>query len=183
MIRAKNAIAGGASTGSGCGRPTGWTSFPGADQITSTSVIALYYRPPLKPPSADPDFAVRDETVGWQIEIRRSRTATDAAGAVVLRAVAGAEPAIIITLMRKRNAAKMSADADHHEPLVVAVLDARAVRRRVWEVVPVHVARQIDVLLCAVADEDRLAAPEYCDYLTFSDRGEIDLDRSCSRDG
>ncbi len=64
-------------------RPTGWTSFPGADQITNTSVIALYYRPPLKP-SADLDFAVRDETVGWQIEIRRSRTATDAARAVVL---------------------------------------------------------------------------------------------------
>src|SRR5262249_44388970 len=43
--------------------------------------------------------------------------------------------------------------------------------------------RFLDLLLAAVADEDRLAAPEHLDDLTFADRAEIDFDRCTRRNG
>ena len=45
------------------------------------------------------------------------------------------------------------------------------------------VARLVDLLLGAVVDEDRLAAPEHLDHLAFGDRRQIDLDRRAGRDG
>ena len=44
-------------------------------------------------------------------------------------------------------------------------------------------ARLLDLLLGAVIDEDRLAAPEHLDHLAFDDRRQIDLDRRTGRDG
>src|SRR5665213_909174 len=73
---------------------------------------------------ADPDFAVREKCVRRQIQVFRRGPLTDAAGAVILRAVAGAEPAVIVAFVRQRNAAEMRANADDHEPLFVALLDA-----------------------------------------------------------
>ena len=43
-------------------------------------------------------------------------------------------------------------------------------------------ARLVDLLLGAVADEDRLDAPEHLDDLPVRDRAEIDLDRRAGRD-
>ena len=43
--------------------------------------------------------------------------------------------------------------------------------------------RLLDLLRRAVADEDRLAAPEHLDDLPLGDRGEIDLDRGAGGDG
>ena len=52
---------------------------------------------------------------------------------VVLRAVARAEPAVVVALVGERDAAEMGADADHDQPLVVALLDARLVGRGIRE--------------------------------------------------
>src|SRR5215470_6722997 len=80
---------------------------------------------------ADPDLGIGDELIGRQRQIGRRGPAADAARRVVLRPVAGTEPAAVIALMRDRDAAEMRADADQHEPLVVPRLDALGVRLRV----------------------------------------------------
>ena len=116
-------------------------------------------------------------------EVGGRRALPDAAGRIVLRAVAGAEPAVIVALMGERDAAEMRADADHHQPLVVALLDARLIGLRIGQAVDRDRARLVDLLLGAVADEDRLAAPEHLDDLPLGDRREIDLDRRAGRDG
>ena len=64
------------------------------------------------------------ESVRRQERDFRRRAFADAARGIVLRAVAGAEPAVIFALVGERDAAEMGADADHHQPLLVAVLDA-----------------------------------------------------------
>src|SRR5205807_9849471 len=125
----------------------------------------------------DPDLVVGDELVGRQRQIRRRRPATDAARRVVLRAMARAEPAVEVALMRQRDAAKVGADADQHQPLVLALLDPRLIGLRVREGVPVEGTRLVDLFLGAMTDEDRLAAPEHFDDLPFGNWSEIDLDR------
>src|SRR5690348_14389407 len=90
--------------------------------------------------SADPDLGVGNERVRRQSEILRSRPLADATGAVVLRAVAGAEPAVVTALVRQRNAAEMRADADDDQPLLVARLHALRIRLRVPQ------RRDVDVL-------------------------------------
>lgn len=48
---------------------------------------------PERRPSTDPDHHVRDEGVGWNFQIARSRPFSDTSRGIVLGAVAGAEPA------------------------------------------------------------------------------------------
>src|SRR5947209_5441274 len=88
---------------------------------------------------ADPNPAVGNELIGRDEQVERRRPLPDAARTVVLRAVTGAEPAVVIALMRDRDAAEMGADADQHEPLVVTGLDAVLVGLRIWQ------ARDVDV--------------------------------------
>src|SRR6185312_6666227 len=133
--------------------------------------------------SADPDLGVGKESVRRQVEILRRRTLTDAAGCIVLRAVAWAEPAVVLALMRERDAAEMGADADHHQPLVVARLHALIVGFRVGQARYVDRARLVDLFLGAVEDEDRLRAPENLDDLPVGDGRKIDLDRGACGDG
>ncbi len=76
----------------------------------------------------------------------------------------------------------MGADADHDQPLVVAVLDAGLIGGGVLEVAERDLLGLIDLLLGPVHDVDRLAAPEHLDVLTVRDRGQIDLDRRAGRD-
>ncbi len=97
--------------------------------------------------------------------------------------MAGAEEAVVIALMGDRDAAEMGADADHDQPLVVAVLDPRLIGGRIGQARNRHAAGLVDLLLGAVADVDRLAAPEHLDVLSFGDRGQIDLDGSAGRNG
>src|SRR5712692_5042916 len=117
------------------------------------------------PASADPDLGIGDELVRRQRQVGGRRPAADAPRGVVLRAVARAEPAVVIALVGERDAAEMGADADQHEPLVLAVLDARLIGLRIRQRTPVDRARLVDLLLAAMADEDRLAAPEHLDDL------------------
>src|SRR4029078_8911471 len=98
-------------------------------------------------------------------------------------AVARAEPAAIRALVRERDAAKMRADADDHQPLVMALLDARGVRLRIRQARYINFLRLLDLLLRAMEDEDRLRAPEHLDDLSVGDRSEVDLDRRAARDG
>src|SRR6202011_1168029 len=81
------------------------------------------------------------------------------------------------------DAAEMGADADHDEPLVVALLDAGLIALRIGEARDRHLAGLVDLLLGAVADIDRLAAPEYLDVLPFGTRPQIALDRRAGRNG
>src|ERR1051326_2716532 len=104
-------------------------------------------------PSSDLDLGVGQERVGRQREICRRRAAADAPGGVVLRAVARTEPAVVIALMGQRDAAEMRADPDQDQPLVVPLLDPRLVGLRVRQSVPVDVARLLDLLGGAMADE------------------------------
>jgi len=74
--------------------------------------------------SADLDLRVGDEFVRRQRQVGRRGAAANTAGGVVLRAVAGAEEAAVITLVGNRDAAEMRADADQDQPLLVAFLGA-----------------------------------------------------------
>jgi len=106
-----------------------------------------------------------------------ARAFADAAGGIVLRAVAGAEPAVIFALVGERDAAEMGADADHDQPLLVAGFDAFGIRLRIRQ------ARDIDVLASAISLAVRwkmkigLRAPEHLDDLAVGDRRQVDLDR------
>src|SRR5579883_636004 len=132
--------------------------------------------------SADLDLGVADELVGRDREVQRRGAFADAPGRVVLGAVARAEPAVILALIGEWDAAEVGANADQHQPLLVAGLDARLVGLRVLEIIDRHRADLVDLLLGAMADEDRLAAPEDLDDLPFGDRGEVDLDRRAGSD-
>src|SRR4029079_1926819 len=90
--------------------------------------------------SADLDFGVGEEGVRRDRHVMRRRPFAHAAGAVVLRAVAGTDPAVILPLgiadcLPFRDAAEMGADADHHEPRLAILTGAVLVggRRGVGE--------------------------------------------------
>ena len=81
----------------------------------------------------------------------------------------------------------MGANADHHEPGLPAfggpvpvgrrggIIEIGVVGDRVWEVVDLHGVRLCNLLVCPVADEDRLAAPHRRDRLPHLEIREIDL--------
>src|SRR5579863_6177283 len=79
--------------------------------------------------SADRDLCRRGEGVGRNDEIIRRGPLADAARRIVDRPVAGAEPAVVRTLMAERDAAEMGADADDDQPF--GLLHARGVGRRI----------------------------------------------------
>src|SRR6185295_16070812 len=98
----------------------------------------------------------------------------DATRCTLLRSVARAEPGVIFALVRERDTAEMRADTNDHEPLVMALLDARRVRLGVGQRRDVDLLRLVDLFLGPMEDEDRLRAPEHLDDLPVGDRSEID---------
>ena len=79
--------------------------------------------------SADLDLGVGHELVGRHLEIARRRAFADASGRVVVRAVAGAEPAAVVAArvaqrLALGDAAQVRADADQDQPVLVALLGA-----------------------------------------------------------
>ena len=94
----------------------------------------------IEPASTDDDMGVALEGIGRQGEIERRRPLADAAGRVVDRAVAGAEPALVLALIAERDAAQMRADADDDEPLGLALLDALRIGLRIAK------GRDVDIL-------------------------------------
>src|ERR1700748_207771 len=101
--------------------------------------------------SADLDLGVGEEAVVRQRQVLRGRTFADATRGVVLRAVAGAEPAAEIALAEVRDAAEVGADADQYQPLRLAGLVSAFVGRRVAQVRMVGGDRLGDLLGRAVA--------------------------------
>src|ERR1700722_16834818 len=81
--------------------------------------------------SANLDFAIGNELIGRHRQIGRRGPLANTAGGVVLRTMARAEEAVVIALMGDRDAAKVGADADHDQPLVVAFLDPGLIGRRI----------------------------------------------------
>ena len=82
-------------------------------------------------------------------QILRRRAAANTAGRIVLRAMAGTEPAAIILAAEiprrpQRNAAKMRTDADHHQPLLFALLHACIIGFRIAQGFHLHLARGFD---------------------------------------
>ena len=81
----------------------------------------------------------------------------------------------------------MGADADHHQPRLAvlgrAVIVARrrvfgqigVARQRIGQIVDGELLGLGDLLIGAVADEDRLAAPHHGDRLAGLDMGDVDL--------
>src|SRR5215468_10652472 len=105
------------------------------------------------------------ERIGRQRQIERCRALANAAGRVVDRAMARAEPALVLALIAERHAAQMRADADHHQPLRLVLLDAVRIGLWIAQRGDVDALRRLDLVLAAVTDEDRLAAPEDLDLL------------------
>src|SRR3981081_2860742 len=83
--------------------------------------------------SANLDFAIGNELIGRHRQIGRRGSLANATGGVVLRAVAGAEEAVVIALMGNRDAAEMGADADHAQPLVMTFLDPGLIGFRIGQ--------------------------------------------------
>src|SRR3990170_4514733 len=126
----------------------------------------------------DADEGVVDEFVGRDLEVARRRPLADAAGEVVLRAVAATEPAAefaarIAGLLTLGDAAEMRADADDDQPF--GQLHALLVRLRVGQRAEIDGARLFDLLGRAPVDEHRLAAPDHRDALAGLDAPQIDL--------
>src|ERR1700716_792523 len=115
--------------------------------------------------SADLDFAIGNELIGRHRQIGRRGPLANATRGVVLRAVARTEEAVVIAFMGDRNAAEMGTDADHDEPLVVALLDPGLVGLRIGQACDGHRAGLVDLLLGAVADVDRLCPPQNTYFL------------------
>ena len=64
----------------------------------------------------------------------------------------------------------------HDQPLWL--LDTLDIRLRIPQRLPFHAFRVLDLLACAVADEDGFAAPFDNDIFALGDGGEVDLDFS-----
>src|SRR5262249_56572671 len=96
---------------------------------------------------ADLDFGIGKKGVRRDRQVGGRGSLANTAGGVVLRAVTGAEEAVVIALMRDRDAAEMGADADHDQPLVMAFLDAGLIGRRILEAVDRNRTGLLDLLL------------------------------------
>src|SRR5690625_1372947 len=69
--------------------------------------------------SARPDRVFVDEFCDRYVQILGRRAFADPADRIVMRAMAWAEPAIIIAGIDDRHTAEMRADSDLHEPLAI----------------------------------------------------------------
>src|SRR4051794_1590285 len=152
------------------GQPAGWATVPSASGVPP-EVRAIAFL-------ADLDRRVGGEFVRRYDEILWRRTLPDAAGSVVKRPVARAEPtaerpAIVAGILPKRDAAEMRAHADHDEPF--RLFNARRIRLRIAQFGDVDLLRRLDLLRRAMVDKDRLAAPRHSQPLPYLNRRQIDL--------
>ena len=148
-----------------------------------TCISALRNR--AAPWSADLDLGVGKEGVGRNRQVHRGRALADAAGGVVDRAVAGAEPAVVRRLdgraARSRDGCRCRYRISHCAlPGLTRAASACGSRKRTRRRRP---RAALISFSRPVADEDRLAAPEHLDDLPFGDRREVEFDRSAGRDG
>ncbi|MPL88445.1 hypothetical protein SDC9_34468 [bioreactor metagenome] len=148
---------------------------------------------PVPLPLAELDRCVVGEGRDRNVQVARRGALADAAGRIVMRAVARAEPAAEIAGVAERHAAEVSAHAHHHQPFagvlaregrqgavlvrgvgagLVGVLGRGVGQRR-----DVDRTGEINVFLGAAADEHRLAAPFHRELGAGFDARDIDVDR------
>src|SRR6516162_239230 len=118
------------------------------------------------------------ELVGRHREVERCRAQADAARGIVLRTVAGAEPAAELPARiggrgAERDAAEMGADADDDQP--VLFLHALGVGLPVAQLRDIDGLGFLNLLRRAMGDEDRMAAPHHLDALADLDLADIEL--------
>src|SRR5436305_826649 len=141
---------------------------------------------PSVAPSADLDARGIQERVRGHVEVFRCGPAADAAGGVVLRAMAGAEIAAEIALVIQRDATQMCADADEDQPFRFDGAILIGGLRTLWKV---GIARELirkagdwnstgfcNFFWGAAADEHRFAAPHHGDLLARLHWRQIKLD-------
>lgn len=125
------------------------------------------------PLSADLDSGGADESVFGHFEIGRRGAGANSSRRVKNRAMAGAEPSPVIALVTDRYATEMRADADNDEPF--RLFYARGIWLGVAKRGERRILRSLDLVLRAMAHEDRSAAPFHRDDLPLSNAGDIDL--------
>mmetsp|Transcript_29702 Transcript_29702/g.95781 ORF Transcript_29702/g.95781 Transcript_29702/m.95781 type:complete len:265 (-) Transcript_29702:52-846(-) len=129
---------------------------------------------------ADEEFVVAEEFVGRDFEVEWRGALADAAGDVVVGAVAGTEPAAVVAGVGDGYASEVSTDSHDDEP--VFRLDAVRVGLGVPEVVHADGLGVGDFRVGAVADEDRLAAPLDGNRLADLDVRHVEFRRRQSED-
>ena len=130
----------------------------------------------------DSNHIVLQKLVWRYDEIPRRRSFTDTPGGVVVRPMAGAEPAAPFTqrvacLLAQRNAAQMGADADDDQPLFP--LDTRAVELWILEIGAINRFRPRNLLGRTMIDKHGLPAPHDGNPLAQLDRRKVDF--SCRK--
>src|SRR3984893_3466540 len=113
-----------------------------------------------------------------QPQIQRCGTLAYPSGGVVNRAVAGAEPAAVLTavvtgFLAERDAAEMRAYADDDKPL--RSLDAVGIGLGFAQLRDVGILRGLDLLGRAMRDKDRFPLPRDGEALTDLDRRKVHL--------
>ena len=116
------------------------------------------------------------------LQVQWGGALANAAGAVVVGAVAWAEPASPITLVNKRDATQVRAHTNHDEPLRSLGTDCV----NFWIT---HRSQENIVLLglgnhvwCPAAHEDRLSAPLNNKVLTHLYWAKVNLNNACCKD-
>jgi hypothetical protein len=97
------------------------------------------------------------EVVLRNLEVQRSGALADTARDIVVGAVAGAEPAAVVTGLTDGHTTQVGADTQHDQPL--GALDTLVVGLGVTEGLPLSLAGLGDLVLGAVTDEDGLTTP------------------------
>mmetsp|Transcript_11287 Transcript_11287/g.33451 ORF Transcript_11287/g.33451 Transcript_11287/m.33451 type:complete len:247 (-) Transcript_11287:63-803(-) len=120
------------------------------------------------------NLALFRKAVRRHLEVVRGRTLADTPRNVVVRAVARAEPALVVAGVRDGHAAEVGAHSEDDEPLCIAA-DAVSVGLGIAQVGHVAVVGACDLLLRASANEDGLAAPLDGHALPGLDVGHVHL--------
>ena len=139
------------------------TSLPSASLISYSGTSKLSGAGPLR---------IRPAVTDMSESTRRSKEKqrTD----VVVRTVARAEPASVVTRLANGYTTQVSANAKHDKPL--RLLRTRFIGFGVAQGLPVDRARLVDLRLSTVTNEDRLAASLDDDVRALGNGAQVDLD-------
>lgn len=105
----------------------------------------------------DDEGLILGEVVLGNLQVEGGRALSNTAGDVVVRTVAGAEPAAKVAGLADGHTTQVGADTQHDQPL--GALSTVVVGLGVTQTLPVNLAGLVDLILGAVADEDGLATP------------------------
>jgi len=147
----------------------------------ATPFCFFYFLNPIPPNALKPTsnaLTNNQSTVLWEVirrhlQVQRRRALSDTSRDIIMGSVARAEPASKVTSLSNWHTTQVRADAQHDEPF--GLLDAVCVGLGVTKLLPVVVLGLLDLIACAVADENWLAAPLDNDVLALGDGGQVDL--------